>query len=86
MINDMPEEIYALSGRSDSFDGVYDTYQWPDQSGTKYIRADKAIPEGYALVPKEPTEEMLVAGEKEVPFVYDMYTAMIAAAQEKNDE
>lgn len=40
MSNDMPEEIYALSGRSDTFDCVYDTYQWSDQRGTKYIRAD----------------------------------------------
>ena len=35
-------------------------------------------PEGMVLVPREPTEDMLNAGEKELPYTNDVYQAMIA--------
>lgn len=33
----------------------------PHRGGAEFIRADLEIPEGYALVPIEPTEEMVSA-------------------------
>lgn len=33
---EMPDTIYALDGKSDSYDGVWDNYQWSDQCGTEY--------------------------------------------------
>ena len=34
--SDMPDVIYALEGKSDTYDGVWDERQWSDQSGYKY--------------------------------------------------
>lgn len=32
----MPDVIYAIKGITNRFDGVWDDYQWPNQSGTEY--------------------------------------------------
>ena len=44
-----------------------------------------AIPEGYALVPVEPTHEMLEAGDEQLG-TYDVYRRMIAAAPQQEAE
>jgi hypothetical protein len=54
------------------------------------------LPEGYVLVPVEPTDKMFKAGlgwresdselEGEYRMVYESYKAMIQAAQEESDE
>jgi hypothetical protein len=56
------------------------------------IECGKAyVPEGYVLVPREPTGEMLDAGEKNneeewlKTTAYQVYKAMIQAAQKGND-
>lgn len=50
----------------------------------------QAVPEGYVLVPIKPTKEMLIAGEgvrhSKFIVVGDIYKAMIAAAQEQNND
>ena len=33
---EMPDKIYAIKGITNRFDGVWDDYQWADQSGTEY--------------------------------------------------
>lgn len=40
MKDEMPDVIYALNGKSDTYDGVWDKYQWSDQRGTSYTRTD----------------------------------------------
>lgn len=48
----------------------------------------KAIPDGFVLVPKEPTKEMLIAGRDMVTFgcgYDDVYKAMIEAQESTND-
>ena len=42
----MPDVIWAITGATERFDGVWDDYQWSDSRGTKYLRA-------------EPVEELL---------------------------
>lgn len=39
---------------------------------------------GYAVVPREPTEAMIVAGEQE-PLMSDAYRAMLAAGEATDD-
>ena len=57
-----------------------------------YARPVPAIPEGYALVPVEPTDEMKEAGRKELGALYgrhgaaNCYKAMISAAKEQANE
>jgi hypothetical protein len=44
---------------------------------------DWSVPAGMVLVPIEPTEEMISAGNKcDFPIVSDIYKAMISAAKE----
>ncbi len=57
--------------------------------GTSVIEALDAA--GYAVVPKEPTEEMLGAAQDEEPMIhlshfYDIWSAMLAAATKKADQ
>jgi hypothetical protein len=33
---EMPDKIYAIKGVTNRYDGVWDDYQWADQSGTEY--------------------------------------------------
>ena len=33
---EMPDFIYAIRGVTNRFDGVWDDYQWSNQSGTQY--------------------------------------------------
>lgn len=33
---EMPDVIYAIRGVTSRFDGVWDDYQWADQSGAEY--------------------------------------------------
>jgi hypothetical protein len=56
----------------------------PNEWGAKIVAAALAIvPEGYVLVPIEPTEAMILAGDHEDQRLTDVtgiYRAMIAAA------
>ena len=48
----------------------------------------QAVPDGFVLVPKEPTQEMLIAGRDMVTFgcgYDDVYKAMIEAQEQAND-
>jgi hypothetical protein len=61
--------------------------KWQPELGLIYARPQPAIPEGWQLVPKEPTKEMLccVDGEADDPYVargraYSAYRSMLAAA------
>ena len=57
-----------------------------------FLATTPAVPEGYVLVPKEPTEEMCAEGCLKVGALYDnhgarsMYQAMIAAAPKGEQE
>ena len=66
------------------------------ESGVEYVplflAAPPAVPEGYVLVPKEPSEEMCAEGCLKVGALYghhgarSMYQAMIAAAPKGDQE
>ena len=66
------------------------------ESGVEYVplflAPPPAVPEGYVLVPKEPTEEMCAEGCLKVGALYgnrgarSMYQAMIAAAPKGDQE
>ena len=63
MNNEMPDEIYVQLGENRIGTEIC-LIKWsekPFEDGTKYVRADKAAPEGFVLVPIEPTEDMLEA-------------------------
>lgn len=57
--------------------------------GTKLYTSAPTIPEGWKLVPIEPTSEMLWAGVEAYSTSWDIYTSMLAAAPEykrRNDD
>ena len=66
MNNEMPDEIYVDCKINDA--GYFQVDQFskkelqapplPSFNRVKYVRADKAVPDGFVLVPIEPTDEM----------------------------
>lgn len=54
-------------------------YIAPAQDGNSPV-----IPDGWVLVPEEPTHEMLEAGDEQFG-TYDVYRRMIAAAPQQED-
>ena len=92
---DMQKEREAFSQWHEEKHGEYVT--WCDSLPTSHIHSDRweawqaakasAVPDGYCVVPKEPTGAMHQAGEDMVTFgcAYDdIYKAMIRAAQEQD--
>ena len=98
MNNEMPDDIelglfYAPAPMSEHFYSVIDaeTKMTPVIS-TKYVRADKAVPKGWKLVPIEPTGPMIMGGihaherNDDLPNIgtgpksVGIYKAMISAA------
>lgn len=61
---------------------------WPDGEQpknadiTSYVRTDKAVPEGFVMVPIEPTRDMIDAfmGGESGSYIVDSYKAMLSAA------
>jgi len=88
-IDRMQEEFIVSpmhpSGRRDVYPS--DIHQlWKDLNAAK----TQAVPEGFVLVPKEPTEEMIRMGD--LAFAYDecvdarkIYKAMIEAQEQSHD-
>lgn len=81
----MASAVYQKIGSFSNTIGIYMTTK-PDGDTVRYIRADLAIPEGYALVPIEPTEEMRKAWNRstdnsESYFSTNSWKAVIAVAQ-----
>lgn len=66
--------------------GIEDTHPSYNKILQAFVWGVQHVPEGYAIVPVEPTEEMLEAGrcESDGPAndVFYIYQAMIKAAQE----
>jgi len=63
---------------------------WEMWSSAKHSVKAQAVPEGFVLVPKEPTEEMIRMGD--LAFAYDecvdarkIYKAMIEAQEQSHD-
>lgn len=96
-------ELDALKSREPAayYDHKAECFMFPPKDGTPpfarawkplYTRPVPAIPDGYVLVPVEPTEEMLVFGQEEYVLgskgamedcieAGDIYKAMLAASQ-----
>ena len=95
MSNDMPEEIYVdldLSTEDETCKYFAGDSKINERFGTKYIRADKVIPEGYALVPIERIDGLKEAiiyfehdgHDKEIPYAItldDKMSLMLKAAR-----
>ena len=58
---------------------------YPNVSFHEMVTPIFAIPDGYKLVPIEPTEEMTSAGRSTNLYVLDTYKAMIEAAPKLED-
>ena len=72
------EEWFDKEG---GYDGSFDTYESAAKAAW-----ESRVPEGYVLVPVEPTEKMLSAVDGNDLMSWDseaIYKAMILAAQEK---
>ena len=86
-------EVAEVIAESDKEKGMH--YGFADDEGTltfdishmSTVAISALIPEGYALVPVEPTEKMIEAGDcarfQAICASSNAYRAMIAAAQEK---
>ena len=72
-------------------DGMTNAIFPPVQIGTRLFTAKPApvVPEGFAIVPVEPTAAMIQAGIDKMPHFTDepgpVWSAMIAASQQKGD-
>ena len=61
---------------------------WEMWSSAKHSVKDQAVPEGFVLVPKEPTEAMYIAGTDKRQSggnTADVYKAMIEAQEQSHD-
>lgn len=68
------------------YDGKPQQWQYGFDLACRELTKDQSVPEGFVLVPREPTEEMIQAGRDErrdLGAVASTYKAMIEA-QEKN--
>lgn len=75
-----PIKDHRLNSGPDA-DDYYAGYQagWNDSIGEAVICNSPVIPDGWVLVPEEPTHEMLEAGDEQFG-TYDVYRRMIEAA------
>lgn len=101
MNNEMPDEIYIQLGENRIGTEIC-LRKWsykPFEDGTKYIRADKVVPDGWKLVPIKPTEEMVKESyhakasgrliHEKADYLIEVYKAMLSAAPQpptKGDE
>ena len=85
---------YVQSGYTHYTDDKRDWYDAPgiEEVTPIFLAPPPAVPEGYVLVPKEPSEEMCAEGCLKVGALYghhgarSMYQAMIAAAPKGEQE
>ena len=85
---------YVQSGYTHYTDDKRDWYDAPgiEEVTPLFLATQPAVPEGYVLVPKEPSEEMCAEGCLKVCALYghhgarSMYQAMIAAAPKGEQE
>ena len=89
---DAPEHIWLQTAGVWPENGEFSELTWCSDNqhtdDTLYVRADvvagnsPVIPDGWVLVPVEPTHEMLEAGDEQFG-TYDVYRRMIAAAPQQ---
>ncbi|WP_394817847.1 DUF551 domain-containing protein [Enterobacter kobei] len=89
---DAPEHIWLQTAGVWPENGEFSELTWCSDNqhtdDTLYVRADvvtgnsPVIPDGWVLVPVEPTHEMLEAGDEQFG-TYDVYRGMIAAAPQQ---
>ncbi|MEP9151563.1 ead/Ea22-like family protein [Enterobacter cloacae] len=89
---DAPEHIWLQTAGVWPENGEFSELTWCSDNqhtdDTLYVRADvvagnsPVIPDGWVLVPEEPTHEMLEAGDEQFG-TYDVYRRMIAASPQQ---
>lgn len=70
------------------YDGKPQQFKYGFDLACRELAKAKAVPEGFVLVPREPTEEMIQAGRDErrdLGTVASTYKAMIEAREPAND-
>lgn len=79
--NEQQEELEMLVAKAMKLGELYERKKWQAAKA-------QAVPEGFVVVPKEPTEEMIQAGRDErrdLGTVASTYKAMIEAQEQAND-
>ena len=89
---DAPEHIWLQTAGVWPENGEFSELTWCSDNqhtdDTLYVRADvvpgnsPVIPDGWVMVPEEPTHEMLEAGDEQFG-TYDVYRRMLAAAPQQ---
>lgn len=79
---------YEIKSDCTGYEDIEKAFELINTAWTMWIRAKKnAVPEGFVLVPKEPTDKMIMAAhehhEGETYLPHSLYTAMIEAAEGK---